>query len=323
MKYRQMGKWGARLSCLGLGTMRTIGHQCDEETSREIVKIAYDNGVNLFDTANAYSNGEAERMLGKCLKEFPRSSVFILTKVSAVMGPSPNDHGLSAKHIFEQCHASLKRLGIDYLDIYMCHTSDPTVPLEETIRAMEDLAQQGKILYWGVSNWSAAQILKAQGVARDLRARPIAINEPRYSLLYRYPEREMFPATVAEGIGNVVFSPLAYGVLSGKYIPGQPPPKDSRAADPKITRIRDFYGGEENFKKAQELVRIAREMGATAAQLALAWCLKHPGVTSTLLGTRTVEQLEGNLKAADIEIPGEVLVKLENVFPPSERFPII
>lgn len=322
MKYRQMGKWGVRLSCLGLGSMLTIGFKCDEETSRDIVKTAYDNGINFFDTANAYSNGEAERMLGKCLKEFPRSSVFVLTKVSSPMGPGPNDRGLSAKHIFEQCHASLKRLGMDYLDVYMCHMSDSTAPLEETIRAMEDLAQQGKILYWGVSNWSAAQILQAQGVAHALGARPIAINEPRYNLLYRYPERDIFPTTMREGIGNVVYSPLAHGVLSGKYLPGKPPPKDSRAADPQTNgRIREMYWGEENKRKVQELVRIAREMGVTAPQLAIAWCLRRPEVTSAILGARRIEQLEESLKAAEIEIPDEVMVKLENLYPPSEKFP--
>ena len=324
MKYRQMGKWGVRLSCMGLGSYLTIGFKCDEKTSRDMIKIAYDRGINFFDTANAYNNGEAERILGKYLKEYPRSALFILTKVFVAMGPGPNDRGLSAKHIFEQCHASLRRLDMDYLDVYMCHRPDPTVPLEETIRAMEDLARQGKILYWGVSEWSAAQILKAQWVGRDLGARPISINEPRYSLLYRYPEKEIFPTTMAEGIGNVVFSPLAHGMLTGKYTPGQPPPEGSRAADPDQNAvIMELYWNEENKRKGQELVRIAREMGVTAAQLAMAWCLRRPEVTSVILGARRVEQLEGNLEAVEMEIPDEVMAKLEELYPAVGEIPTV
>jgi len=324
MKYRQMGKWGVRLSCMGLGSYLTIGFKCDEKTSRDMIKIAYDRGINFFDTANAYNNGEAERILGKYLKEYPRSALFILTKVFVAMGPGPNDRGLSAKHIFEQCHASLRRLDMDYLDVYMCHRPDPTVPLEETIRAMEDLARQGKILYWGVSEWSSAQILKAQWVGRDLGARPISINEPRYSLLYRYPEKEIFPTTMAEGIGNVVFSPLAHGMLTGKYTPGQPPPEGSRAADPDQNAvIMELYWNEENKRKGQELVRIAREMGVTAAQLAMAWCLRRPEVTSVILGARRVEQLEGNLKAVEMEIPDEVMAKLEELYPAVGEIPTV
>lgn len=324
MKYRQMGKWGVRLSCMGLGSYLTIGFKCDEKTSRDMIKIAYDRGINFFDTANAYNNGEAERILGKYLKEYPRSALFILTKVFVAMGPGPNDRGLSAKHIFEQCHASLRRLDMDYVDVYMCHRPDPTVPLEETIRAMEDLARQGKILYWGVSEWSSAQILKAQWVGRDLGARPISINEPRYSLLYRYPEKEIFPTTMAEGIGNVVFSPLAHGMLTGKYTPGQPPPEGSRAADPDQNAvIMELYWNEENKRKGQELVRIAREMGVTAAQLAMAWCLRRPEVTSVILGARRVEQLEGNLKAVEMEIPDEVMAKLEELYPAVGEIPTV
>ena len=324
MEYRQMGKWGVRLSCLGLGSYLTIGFKCDEKTSRETIRVAYDHGVNFFDTANAYHKGEAERVLGKCLAEYPRSSLVVLTKVWAPMGPGPNDRGLSAKHIFEQCHASLKRLGMDYVDVYMCHRPDPTTPLEETIRAMEDLARQGKILYWGVSEWSSTQIVKAQSVARELGARPIGVSEPRYSLLYRYPEKTLFPTTASEGIGNVVFSPLAHGMLTGKYPPGQPAPEGSRAADSEQNAvIMELYWNEENKRKGQELVRIAREMEVTAAQLALAWCLRRSEVTSVILGARRVEQLEENLKAVDIEVPDEVMAALDELYPPVEDMPTV
>jgi len=324
MEYRKMGKWGLRLSCLGLGSYLTIGFKCDEKTSRDIIKVAYDNGINFFDTANVYNHGEAERVLGKCLKDFPRSSFVVLTKVWGRMGPGPNDRGLSAKHIFEQCHASLRRMGMDYVDIYMCHRPDLDTPLEETIRAMEDLARQGKILYWGVSEWSAAQIVKAQKVAKEMGARPISVSEPRYNLLYRYPEKEIFPLTAEEGIGNVIFSPLAHGMLTGKYIPGQPPPERSRAADPEQnTVIMKLYWSEENKKKGQKFLKIAQEMGATAAQLAIAWCLRRPEVTSVILGTRTVGQLKENLKAVELKIPDEVMEKLDKLYPPVGEIPTV
>ena len=322
MKYRQMGKWGVRLSCVGLGSYLTFGVKVDEKTTREIIKAAYDNGINFIDTANAYADGAAEIALGKCLSEYPRSSLFILTKVFYPMGSGPNDRGLSAKHIVEQCNASLKRLKMDYIDLYMCHRADSNTPLEETIRTLEDLARQGKILYWGVSEWTPAQIVRAQGIARELGARPISLSEPRYSLLYRYPELDVFPTTLAEGIGNVNFSPLAHGMLTGKYLPNQPAPKGTRAADTDINEdILGLYWTEENKRKGQELSKIAKEMGITTAQLAVAWCLKQPALTSVILGIRTVEQLKENIRAVDIEIPDEVMVKLDDLYPPPKKRP--
>jgi len=254
--------------------------------------------------------------LGRCLRDYPRSSLFVLTKVWAPMGEGPNDRGLSAKHIREQCEASLRRLGMDYVDLYMCHRPDPTTPLEETIRAMEDLARQGKIIYWGVSEWPAWMMVEAQQVARQLGARPIAVNEPRYSLLWRYPEQEVFPVTQAQGIGNVIFSPLAHGMLTGKYAPGAPAPENSRAADPDQNQvIMKLYWTEENKHKGQELARIARDLGTTAARLALAWALLQPAVTSIILGVRTVAQLEDNLRALEVQIPAEIVEKLEALYP--------
>lgn len=324
MQYRQMGKWGVRLSTLGLGSYLTIGFKCDDKTSRDTIRFAYDNGINFFDTANAYNKGEGERVLGKHLKELARSSLVVLSKVFAPMGPGPNDRGLSAKHIREQCHASLKRLGMDYLDIYMCHRPDPSAPMEETVRAMEDLARQGKILYWGVSEWSAAQMIQAQAVARQIGARPLGVNEPRYNLLYRYPEPEVYPTALAEGIGNVVFSPLAHGMLTGKYKPGEEAPQGTRAADPDQNGvIMDLYWNEENKKKGQQLVALAGEMGISAAQLAIAWILKHPAVTSVILGATSIAQLEENLKAAEVEIPAEVVEKLEKLYPPVGNAPTV
>lgn len=324
MQYRQMGRSGLRLSTLGVGSYLTIGFKCDEKTSRDTVKVAYDNGVNFFDTANAYNTGEGERVLGKCLKDLPRSDLVVLSKVFAPMGPGPNDRGLSAKHIFEQCHASLERLGMDYLDIYMCHRPDSSVPLDETLRALEDLARQGKILYFGVSEWLAAQMVRAQAVARKIGTRPISVNEPRYNMLYRYPEQDVFPTTADEGIGNVVFSPLAHGMLTGKYRPGEDAPEGTRASDPdQNSVIMELYWTEENKKKGQELMAIAGDVGVTAAQLSMAWCLRRPEVTSVIMGARSVKQVEENLKAAEVEIADEVAERLEALYPPAGGIPTV
>jgi aryl-alcohol dehydrogenase-like predicted oxidoreductase len=231
-----------------------------------------------------------------------------------------NDRGLSAKHIYEACHKSLKRLRTDYIDCYMCHRPDPDTPLEETIRALEDLARQGKILYWGVSEWPAHLITRANGIAREIGARPIAINEPRYNLLYRYPERNLFPATEAEGIGNVIFSPLAHGMLTGKYKPGEDAPSGTRASDTETNSvIMNLYWTDENKKKGLEVAKMAGDMGITGAQLAIAWCLRNPAVSSVITGATKVSQVEDNIKAADVTIPDDVASALDRLYPPVER----
>jgi aryl-alcohol dehydrogenase-like predicted oxidoreductase len=316
MQYRKMGKHGVRLSAIGLGSYLTIGFKLDEKASRETVKAAYDAGINFIDTANAYNIGEAEKMLGKILPDYPRSSLFVLTKVFAPMGKGPNDKGLSAKHVFEQCHASLKRLKMDYLDLLMCHRPDPDTPLEETIRAMEDLARAGKILYWGVSEWPAELMVKANAIAREIGARGIGVNEPRYSLLYRWPELSTLPTTASEGIGNVVFSGLAHGMLTGKYKPGEEVPAGTRmASDDTNMVLKALYWNEENKKKCQEFVKIAQELGTTAPTLALAWVLRRPEVTSVIIGATKVSQIQENVKAADLVIPPEVIKRLDELFP--------
>jgi len=316
MKYRQLGKWGAKLSVVGLGSYLTIGFKLDQQQSWETVKAAYDLGINFFDTADAYNIGEGERVLGKCLGELPRSDLFVITKVHAPMGPGPNDGGLSKKHITEGCEASLDRLDMDYVDLYMCHRPDPSTPLEETVRAMEDLARAGKILYWGVSEWPAEMMVEANAIAREIGARGIAVNEPRYSLLYRYPERSVFPTCGKQGIGNVIFSGLAHGMLTGKYKPGQPVPEGTRGSDDETNMVLNgLYMSEENKAKAQELVTMAGDLGASAATLALAWCLRLPQVTSTIIGATRAAQIEENAKAADLTIPDDVLKRLDELFP--------
>jgi aryl-alcohol dehydrogenase-like predicted oxidoreductase len=320
MHYRKMGKWGVKLSVIGLGSYLTIGFKLDEKTSRDTIRKAYESGVNYFDTADGYNYGEAEKVLGKYLSEFDRSSLFILTKCYSKMSDEINDRGLSAKHVMESCHKSLKRLKTDYLDVLMCHRFDPDTPLEETIRALEDLTCQGKILYWGVSEWPAHQIVRANRIAREIGARPMGISEPRYSLLYRYPERNLFPTTQTEGIGNVVFSSLAHGMLTGKYKPGEKAPSGTRAADEDTNAvIMSLYWKEENKRKAQDFAAIASKMGVSAAQLAIAWCLRNPAVTSVICAATKMSQLEDNLKAADIVIPDDVAEKIDALFPPPEK----
>lgn len=316
MQYRPLGKWGAKLSAVGLGSYLTIGFKLDEQQSWETVKAAYDLGINFFDTADAYNTGEGERVIGRCLRNFSRESYFLITKVHAAMGPGPNDKGLSKKHVFEGCNASLKRLGLDYVDLFMCHRPDPDTPLEETVRAMEDLARAGKILYWGVSEWPAEMMVEANAIAKQIGARGIAVNEPRYSLLYRYPERSVFPTCGREGIGNVIFSGLAHGMLTGKYKPGEAVPEGTRGASNDTNMVLNaLYMSEENKAKSQEFVQIAGDLGMSGATLALAWCLRLPQVTSTIIGATKASQIEENVKAADAKIPDDVLKKLDEMFP--------
>lgn len=316
MQYRHLGKWGVQISTVGLGSWLTIGMHVADDLAAEHVKLCFDHGVNWFDTANAYNRGQAEIAFGKILKDYPRESFVLATKVWAPMGDGPNDRGLSAKHIREQCHASLQRLQMDYVDLYQCHRPDPGTPVQETVRVMDDLARAGKIIYWGVSEWPAALIQEAVDTAERLGCRPPVSNQPRYSMLWRNPEPEVFPTTLKLGLGNVVFSPLAHGVLTGKYEPGQPPPAGSRAADESTNKIMmDLYYADENLRKVQELKTMAGDLGLTTAQLALAWCLKHPAVTSVILGATKTEQLQGNLAAAEADLPDDVYRRCGELFP--------
>src|SRR3989475_11011233 len=232
MQYRQLGREGARVSTIALGSWLTYGSSVAEEAAIQCIHRAYEIGINFFDTANVYNRGAAEQVVGRALKDFSRDSFVLATKVYFPMGNGPNDRGLSRKHIMEQCHASLHRLGTDYIDLYQCHRYDPEVPLEEVLRALDDLVTQGKVLYVGVSEWSAIELDDAVHMARELNLDRIASNQPIYNMLQRYIERDVLPLCEREGIGQVVFSPLAEGVLTGKYKPGQQPEQGTRAADP-------------------------------------------------------------------------------------------
>jgi aryl-alcohol dehydrogenase-like predicted oxidoreductase len=319
VQYRHLGTSGLKVSCLGLGTHMNLGHSLDETQSREMLRAAYEGGVNLIDTADAYSGGAAEEMLGVCLPDLPRSDMVILTKVAGATGDGPNDRGLSAKHIREACDSSLKRLGIDYIDVYLCHQIDKTTPIEETVRAMTGVVRAGKALYWGVSNWTPAMVVRANAIARELGAPTITACQDRYNLLYRKPESELFPTFEQESIGCVAFSPLAHGMLAGVYKPGETaPPAGSRAAVDPTNPVTRMYYNEEYKVKTQELIRIAGEMGTSAPVLATAWCLTHPQVSSTLVGAWKVSELQQNLAAGDLVIPEDARARLDALYPPPE-----
>jgi len=279
----------------------------DDETAAECIKVAFDGGVNWIDTANAYNKGEAELAFGRLLKDYDRDDYVLATKVWAPMGDGPNDRGLSAKHVFEQCHASLGRLRTDYIDLYQCHRPDLDTPLEETIRIMDDLARAGKILYWGVSEWPASMIQEACDLARAMGCRPPVSNQPRYSLMYRDNEAEVFPTCLRNGVGNVVFSPLAHGA-------------GTRAADDTQNSIMiDMYWGDENLQRVQRMAEMAGDLGLTCAQLAMAWCLSNEAVTSVISGVTRVSQLASNLAAADAKISADVVAALDEMFAVSPR----
>ena len=314
MKYRNLGKYGVKVSEVALGSWLTYGGATEDEAAKRCIEKAYDLGINFFDTANAYARGKSEEVVGRVLSQYPRESYFLATKVFFPMGDGPNDRGLSRKHIFEQCHLSLKRLGMDYIDLYQCHRYDSATPLEETLMALDDLARQGKILYAGVSEWSAGQIAHAADYARGAGLHPIVSNQPYYSMLGRSIEKEIIPLCEREGIGQVVFSPLAQGVLTGKYKPGQEPPAGSRAADPGQNM---FLSGDkldpEQLAKVQKLEPIAESVGLSMAQLALAWCLRQKNVSSVIIGASRSEQVEDNAGASGHELTLETLSQIDSV----------
>lgn len=312
MQYRHLGKYGVKVSEVALGSWLTYGGATEDEAARACIEKAYDLGINFFDTANVYARGKSEEVVGKSLAAYPRDSYFLATKVFFPMGDGPNDRGLSRKHIFEQCHLSLKRLGTDYIDLYQCHRYDTETPLEETLVALDDLARQGKILYAGVSEWSAGQIAHAVDYIRGARLHPLVSNQPYYNMIGRGIEKEVIPLCEREGIGQVVFSPLAQGVLTGKYQPGQPPPEGSRAADPGQNMFMN--GGkldDDVLVKVQTLGEIAQGAGLSMAQLALAWCLRQRNVSSVIIGASRPAQVEDNAGAAGKTLPADVLAAID------------
>lgn len=312
MNYRRLGSAGVKVSEVALGSWLTYGGATENDTATRCIHRAYELGINFFDTANGYARGGAEKVVGEALKEFPRESYVLATKVYFPMGDGPNDRGLSRKHIFEQCHLSLKRLGTDYIDLYQCHRYDDGVPLEETLRALDDLVSQGKILYVGVSQWSAQNIDDALTLAKALNLDRIVSNQPYYNAIGRDLEKEVMPLCEKEGIGQVVYSPLAQGVLTGKYKPGQPLPEGSRAADPGQNMFLNRGQLDESvLERVQNLVPIAEREGLTMSQLALAWCLRKPIVSSVIIGASRPEQVDDNAGASGKQLSEETLREID------------
>ncbi|HPC05320.1 MAG TPA: aldo/keto reductase [Anaerolineaceae bacterium] len=313
MHYRRLGKSGLKVSELSLGAWITFGNQVDEARAAEIIKAAYDQGVNYFDNADAYAAGAAEIVMGKAIKDLPREALVISSKVFWPTMPGPNGRGLSRKHITESVHASLRRLQLDYLDLYFCHRFDVDTPVEEVVRTMDDLVHQGKILYWGTSEWTAPQIVQAVAVARQYGLVPPTMEQPQYNMFHRERlEEELLPLAQEFGIGFTTWSPLYYGLLSGKYNNGVP--EGSRAAMTEMGWIRDRFTPEK-IDKVRKLTVLAEGMGVTTAQLALAWILHRKEVSSVITGATRVEQLDENLGAAEAveKLTEDVLDGIEKI----------
>ncbi len=311
MEYRRLGKYGLKISELSLGAWLTFGDQIDQDTARECMLAAYEAGVNYFDNADVYANGQAELVMGKIIKELKRSDLVVSSKVFWPVGSGPNDHGLSRKHIVESVHNSLRRLGTDYLDLYFCHRYDPETPPEEVVRAMDDLVHQGKILYWGTSEWRGGQIAHALGLANQWGLYPPAVEQPQYNMFKRdVVETELVEAAHQHGIGLVTWSPLSSGVLTGKYNDGIP--AGSRLDYHEWLRPRLTP---EKIQKVRQLTDVAQSLGASTAQLALAWLLRLPQVSSVITGASRVSQVHENLKAADLraKLTPDVLERIEAI----------
>lgn len=313
MKYRKLGQTGLKVSEISLGSWLTYGGYIEEDAAVSSIHRAYELGINFFDTANVYMRGEAEKVVGKALQGFPRESYVLATKVYFPMGDGPNDRGLSRKHIIEQCNASLKRLGTDYIDLYYCHRFDSETPLEETLRALEDLINQGKVLYIGFSEWSASQIAEAVQTQDRLGFDRFVASQPQYNLLVRRIEEEVLPLSERYGIGQVVWSPLAQGMLTGKYKRDQAYPKGSRATDPTAGAFIQKFFNDETFTKVEKLQEVAKKLDLSLAQLALAWVLRLPGISSALIGASRPQQVEENVKAVDVVLPSEILSEIEDI----------
>ena len=315
MEVVNLGRSGLKVSRLALGSWLTLGSSVRDNRTEAIVRAALDAGVFFIDTADIYAYGEAERVLGDVLGEIPRADYVLATKLYWPMSDNPNNQGLSRKHIHESIHASLRRLHTDYVDLYQCHRYDPQTPLEETVRAMGDLITQGKILYWGVSLWSAAQIRHVCHLADKLGvARPIS-NQPPYNLFTRDIEADVIAVSQDEGLDQIVFSPLAQGVLTGKYSDGKRP-QGSRGADVERNHFMGRFFEPANRARIERFVTLAGDMGVSPAHLALAWTLRDRAVASAIFGATSVEQLDQNVRALDVALSPAVLAELDGIFPP-------
>jgi len=318
MKYRHLGKSGLQLSELSFGAWVTFAQQISDKTAEELMTIAYDSGANFFDNAEAYAEGRAEIVMGNILKKkgWPRDTFVVSSKVFWG-GDRPNQEGLSRKHVIEACHAALRRLKVDYLDLYFCHRADPNTPIEETVRTMSDLIAQGKVLYWGTSEWSAAAILRAHAIARELHLVPPTMEQPQYNMFEREKvEREFLPLYEKVGLGTTVWSPLASGLLTGKYNEGDP--GDTRISMPMYSWLRQQFESNEvrrRLEKVKQLAKVAGDLGVTLPKLALAWCLKNPNVSTVITGASKPEQVRENMKAGQVvdQLDDGVMKRIESI----------
>jgi len=298
MHYRRLGRSGLKVSEISLGSWVTFGTQVDEKKAVSLLQAAYEHGINYFDNADIYADGKAEIIMGKAIKDLPRTELVLSSKVFWPTSTGPNGRGLSRKHVMESVHASLKRMNVDYLDLYFCHRYDPDTPIEEVVRTMNILIQQGKILYWGTSEWEASQVARAYGVARQYNLIPPTMDQPQYNLLHRKRvEDQLMPLTRELGIGLTTFSPLAYGILTGKYNEGIP--EGSRASLENYGWVRDRITPE-RIERVKKLQAIAKDLGVTSGQLAIAWVLRRKEVSTVITGASHPEQLDENLGAAEI-----------------------
>lgn len=316
MEYRHLGRSGLIISEIAYGNWLTHGSQVEEDAATACVRAALDVGITTFDTADVYAGTRAESVLGRALKGERREGLEIFTKVFWPTGPGRNDRGLSRKHIMESIDNSLTRLQTDYVDLYQAHRYDRFTPLEETMEAFADVVHSGKAHYIGVSEWTADQIRRAHALARELRI-PLVSNQPQYSALWRVIEGEVVPASRELGLGQVVFSPIAQGVLTGKYLPGQQPPAGSRATDEKGgANMISRWMRDDVLSRVQELTPLAAETGLSLAQLAVAWVLQNDNVSAAIVGASRPEQVAENAKAAGVRLDAEVLARIEEILAP-------
>ena len=317
MRYRRLGHAsGLKVSEIAYGAWVTFGNQLDEKAARELIHRAFDLGVNFFDNADVYAKGQAEILMGKAIQGLPREALVLSSKVFWPTMPGPNGRGLSRKHIMESIHASLKRMGVEYLDIYYCHRYDPDTPLEEVVYTMDTLVRQGKILYWGTSEWTPAQIMRAWAIAREHHMAPPVVEQPQYNMFHRRRvEEELVPVARDIGIGLTTWSPLYYGILTGKYNDGIP--EGSRASLESMAWMRDYITPE-RIARVRALTEVAHELGISTAQLAIAWLLRLDEVSAVITGATRVHQLEENIAAAEAvdKLNDEVLERIEQILSP-------
>ena len=313
MQYQYLGNSGFKVSKLIYGNWLTHASQVADEEAVRTVHAALDGGITTFDTADVYANQAAEEVLGRALSGQRREGLEILTKVYwPVAERMPNDHGLSRKHIMESINGSLKRLGTDYVDLYQAHRYDYETPLEETMQAFADIVRSGKALYIGVSEWTAEQIVAGAKLAKQMNFQLIS-SQPQYSMLWRVIEKKVIPASEKHGLSQIVWSPMAGGVLTGKYLPGVSPAEGTRASDPETASFLEKFMTDETLTRVQKLKPLAEELGISMPQFALAWTLQNSNVTAAIVGARNPEQMNSNLGADEIEIPSEIMKKVDEI----------